>query len=479
MNYKKKIFIRLGIFAAVILGFILFGKLSNNLDLVLDILSAIVLVLLGITILVTVHELGHFLTAKAFGMRVETFSIGFPPKIFSFKKGDTEYQIGATPLGGYVKISGMIDESLDTDQLKEPPKSYEFRSKPVWQRLIVMTGGVIMNVILGIFIFSMLKFMYGEQKLPMSAAEYGIQVIDNSLGQIVGFQTGDKLISYNGESFPYFYDYANPNLLIDDEGYYEVERNGQIVRLEIPPGIQDRFSDDTIAPLLFIPDMPAIIEVMEGGPGDKAGLKTGDQIVKVDSFPIHTFSDLQQLLKNRMNDSVYIEFLRKNELHNTIAVLDSGRLHVRRDESFLQSKMDTIRYGFFESFIPGTKHAFSFLSLNVKGLGQVVTGKASASKSVMGPLQIAKKYLDMVKVNGLEGFMVLTASLSMILAFVNILPIPALDGGHVMFLLIEAIMRREPPLKVRMIAQQIGMILIILLMIFVLFNDAIKLPKLF
>ncbi|MEM9984526.1 MAG: site-2 protease family protein, partial [Bacteroidota bacterium] len=192
---------RLGAIAAIILGAILLGYLAGELTLVLDVLRAIGLVLVGITILVTIHELGHFLTAKAFGMRVETFSIGFPPKLFSFTRGDTEYQIGATPLGGYVKISGIIDESMDADTIRHEkereklskedlsyyknhpeeapdwmPKPWEFRAKPVWQRLIVMTGGVIMNVILGILIFSVMAYLYGEERIPMSQIKYGIEM---------------------------------------------------------------------------------------------------------------------------------------------------------------------------------------------------------------------------------------------------------------------------------------------------------------
>lgn len=494
-NERNKNFVVFGGIAAAILLAILGGYLvgPEALELVINILKAAGLILLGLTILVTVHELGHFLTAKAFGMRVETFSIGFPPKLIGFTKGETEYVIGVIPLGGYVKISGIIDESLDTNHIKEAPKPYEFRAKPVWQRLIVMTGGVIMNVILGVFIFSMFFYSLGESKTPVSEMTYGIDVVtettgknecdeeikQTTLGHFLGFQSGDKLLSFKGESLPYLEDYVDPNILLDDGAYFEVERSGKTVKIEVPDGILNQFTNDTIIPYLFSINMPSSIRVLDSSllgymtPALDAGLKTGDRIIAIDSQPVQYYSDLLKRLPTYPNQALSLDILRDGDSVSVVVQMDStAKLGVGPDSVFLaQLKRDTLSYGFFDSFAPGFKRATSIVGGNAKGLGQVVTGQASARKSFIGPLAIAKKYLEIFTAGGWGGFLELTAILSMILAFVNILPIPALDGGHVVFLLIEAVIRKEPSVKIRIITQQIGMFFILGLMLLILFND--------
>ncbi|MCB0835035.1 MAG: site-2 protease family protein [Bacteroidetes bacterium] len=500
---RNRNFIRLGIVAGIILMAILIGYLTGNLSLVLDILGAIGLVLIGITILVTIHELGHFLTAKAFGMRVETFSIGFPPKIFGFKKGDTEYQIGATPLGGYVKITGIIDESLDTQHLNEEPKPYEFRAKPVWQRLIVMTGGVIMNIILGIVVFSMLKYTYGDFFLPMSEVRNGIKVAEpyyaankdgdsvyvQSLGYFLGFRTGDELVSYKGQTFENFDDYINQKNLLEDDAYYEVKRNGETVKIEIPGNVQNYFSSDTIGSTLFGPAFPPIVHVEEtmdtdgdpktpaiASPAYTSGLRTGDKIVMMDSVEINRFSDIGKITRGKQSQLVPVVVERNGEkISFEVQISPEGYLGVYATSLTETFKFDTLSYGFFESFKPGTKEAFTFLFANVQGIANLSREGVDAGKSVMGPIQIASVYLKAFKEGGVRKFMELTAMLSMILAFVNILPIPALDGGHVVFLLIEAITRKEPSAKIRIISQQIGMVFILSLMLLILFNDFFRL----
>lgn len=489
--------------AAVILAAVLLGYVMGELELVLDVLRAIGLVLVGITILVTIHELGHFLTAKAFGMRVEAFSIGFPPKLFTFTRGETEYQVGATPLGGYVKIAGMIDESLDADTIRYEkerenlskedlayyrnhpeeapawlPKPWEFRSKPVWQRLIVMTGGVIMNVILGVLVFSVMAYMYGEQRIPMSQIKYGIEVPPGvpSLGSIIGFETGDTLVSFKGESFDYFGEYQNEQLLLEDDAYFEVQRHGEVVKLPVPGDIQNYFSRDTIEPLLFLPNIPAVAGIDTSNatrsmPAYQAGIRDGDRIINLDSTSIRYFSDLRTFMQDKANQTVSTTVLRSGDtLTFDVNVGEDPVLGVRPnyEEVF---EIETIDYGFFEAFWPGTKRAFGFVSANVQGIKNLTRSNVNASESVMGPVQIAKLYLNAFNAGGVEAFLRLTGMLSMILAFVNILPIPALDGGHVVFLLIEGITRREPSTRVRVIAQQIGMLFILGLMVLILFND--------
>ena len=470
---SNKSFLRLGIIAGAVLLAIVIGVVTDT-PLILQILKALGLVLAGITILVTIHELGHHLTAKAFGMRVETFSIGFPPKIFSFTKGGTEYQIGATPLGGYVKISGIIDESFDTEHLKQAPEPYEFRAKPVWQRLIVMVGGVVMNILLGIFIFSMIKFTYGEVRLPMSEVKYGVDVVESSLGHLIGFRTGDKILSFKGQTYDYFEDLQNPNNLINDDAHYDIYREGvgeMVIR--VPSGIQDQFSNDSLLIQLFTPDMPAkiVVDTSATSPAYAAGMRDGDLIVAIDSFPIALFSQIRQYTENKGGQTIRVTYERKGEQRTVpVTLTQDAKLMVGKDaEHFF--KLDTLKFGFFGAFVPGSRDAFGFLNTNVKGFKQVATGNASASKSFMGPIQIAKRYLEIFERGGLRGFLFLTGALSMILAFVNILPIPALDGGHVMFLLYEMVTRREPSTKVRIVAQQIGMVFILGLMLLIIFND--------
>ncbi|MEL6653178.1 MAG: RIP metalloprotease RseP, partial [Bacteroidota bacterium] len=481
---KNRSFLNLAIIAGVILLGLLIGKLTNNYGLAVQILKALGLVMLGITILVTIHELGHFLTAKMFGMRAETFSIGFPPKIFSFTKGETEYIFGAIPLGGFVKISGIIDESLDTEHLNEEPEPYEFRAKPVWQRLIVMTGGVIMNVILGVAIFWGFKYSFGDSYLPMSQVEHGIyvpayQVIPDStedgevvmkevetLGYFLGFRTGDELISMNGESFPNFDDYLDKKRLIEDDAHYFVRRNGQEVKIEVPGNIQNYFSGEEKIPFLFnfradnqirlgrhIDENTHEETLVDTLPAIRAGLQDGDQVYMLDSTQIEWYWQLMEYVAEYdSKEAMMVRVIRNGDsLSIPVTPNEKGQLGVLPDIEY--TKVD---YSFFGAFKPGVKKAFGFLTANAQGLSNLFTRKdVDRSKSVMGPIQIAKQYLLAFESGGMVRFLELTAMLSMILALVNILPIPALDGGHVVFLLIEAVTRKEPSPKVRIIAQQI------------------------
>jgi len=493
---------RLAVIVGSVLLALLIGKLMgpDAYEWVVTILKAVGLVLLGITILVTIHELGHFLTAKMFGMRVEAFSIGFPPKLFSVKRGDTEYQIGATPLGGYVKISGIIDESMDTEHLNKEPEPYEFRAKPVWQRLIVMTGGVIMNVILGVFIFSLLAFKYGEERTPVDELPYGIavrksvqgenrcgEIIEKTtLGYLMGLRSGDQLVSFKGKDYPYIEDYQKPDLLLEDDAYFEVKRKDEIVQVEVPSDVLNQFNNDSIELYLFQKgNFPAKIKLMSEDsvvqemdlakewPADRAGMQSGDVIRQINGNKIDYFVDLQQQISEIKNGTVQVTVERADTLLTLPIELDTTGMLGIMIHPDVADDIETERknFAFFESFGVGSDKAFGILSANAKGFEQIVSGNANAGSSVMGPLAIAKQYLDIFTSGGWRGFWVLTASLSMILAFVNILPIPALDGGHVVFLLIEAITRKEPSVKVRIIAQQVGMFLILGLMILVIFND--------
>ena len=428
--------------------------------------------ILGLTILVGLHELGHMLTAKWFGMRVEKYAIGFPPKVISKQIGETEYMIGAIPLGGFVKISGMIDESMDTATMAEEPKPYEFRSKPAWQRLIVMMGGIIVNVLTGILIYIILTYKYGEAYLPATEAKYGIAV--SKEGKQIGLQDGDKIVKVNGKPIKEFDEIYDMDVLMGSNGYYTVERNGQLIDIPIPANFMELMSEKKKAreqALFAIPRETFTVEqVMAGTPAAKAGLQPGDKIVKVDNTPTSFFHELQAALLAKAGKPVKLAVIRNgNPLTLSATVEEDGTL------GFIRKPMlnyATREFTLAESIPKGTTQAFNVIAMNLKGFGKIFRGEVSASKSLSGPIGIAQVFgntFNWVK------FWTVVAMLSMVLAFMNFLPIPALDGGHVMFLTYEMVTGQKPSDKFLENAQKVGMVLLLGLMAFAIFNDVFKL----
>ncbi len=424
--------------------------------------------LLGLSILVGLHEFGHLLAAKMFGMRVEKYSIGFPPKLFGMQYGETEYSIGAIPLGGYVKIAGMVDESLDLEKLKEEPKPWEFRSKPAWQRLIVMMGGIIVNVITGILIYTGLVFTYGESYLPAREARYGI--VAHELAKQIGLQTGDRILEINGRPFERFSDVASPDLLLGSNGYYTIEREGEINKISVPNNFIETLStsrgEQFISPIAPF----KVGKVQSGSEADKAGLQGGDLIVGVNETPVRFFHELQDALQANKGKQVSLRIERgNNKVDLKSGVTEDGKLGFQPE---LLLKEDKIQYGMGESFVRGTALAFNVVWLNVKSFGKIFRGEVNFSNSVSGPIAMAQDLYG-----GLwdwQNFWRVTGFLSMILAFMNFLPIPPLDGGHVLFLTYEMIVRRKPSDKFLETAQKIGMVFVLSLMVYVLFNDVVK-----
>lgn len=441
--------------------------------------------LLSLSFLVAVHEMGHLLAAKYFGMRVEQFSIGFPPKIWSFRKGETEYAISAIPLGGYVKISGMIDESLDTDAMKQPPQPWEFRSKPAWQRLIVMLGGIVVNVVVGILIFIGLTYFLGDTYIKKDEINNAGGFLVGPIGEQIGLKTGDKIIEINGKEFKYLQDIFNMETLLSTDGSYTVERDGQKVIIPIPANFIENFSSNKSTPgqFLSLRLVPVVMEVQAGSVAEKLGLKKDDRIVEVNGVPIKYKDQLDKEVQTMIRDSVSgksdtitLAVQRGTEVLNmrerfrgnkSVGIYVAGA----PSEDFLNRAEERVTYGLIESIPVGTKRAFSMLSANVKAFGRVITGKLSAQKSVSGPLGIMKAFgneWDWAR------FWTLTGVLSLVLAFMNLLPIPALDGGHVMFLSYEMIARRKPSDKFLETAQKVGMVFLLALMVFIFANDIIK-----
>ncbi|MEK0441388.1 MAG: hypothetical protein RL403_366, partial [Bacteroidota bacterium] len=374
--------------------------------------------LLGLSILVGLHELGHLLTAKLFGMRVEKFSIGFPPKIAGFQWGDTEYSIGAIPLGGFVKISGMVDESMDTAQLASEPQPWEFRAKPAWQRLIVMLGGIIVNVITGIIIFVTLVYSNGETYFSRD------QVIENGIvayeyGEAIGLKTGDKVLDVNGQTYQSISELSSGSALLSENGYYTVDRQGEKIKVEIPKGFINSFNSEEAFNKFIAVRFPFEVGAVEPGTGaEQAGIAAGDQIIAVNGSPITYFDEMQAALQQVKNQSVSLVRRRGAQVDTlNVPVSAEARIGIA-----VNPLLEPVRreYGFMESLSRGTSRAFGAVIVNAKALGKMFTGEVS-TKNVSGPIGMAKIYgnqWDWVK------FWSITGLISMILAFMNLLPIP-------------------------------------------------------
>ena len=432
--------------------------------------------LLALSILVGIHEGGHMLTAKMFGMRVEKFFIGFPPTIFSFKKGETEYGLGAIPLGGFVKISGMIDESLDKEQMAQEPQPWEFRSKPAWQRLIVMLGGIIVNVIAGVIAMVSLTYINGDQYISSDVIkDNGIESLE--YGQQFGFRTGDIIVDINGEDYERVSDLTDPELFLQSDAFYTVLRDGQRVKISVPEGVLDQMSQDKGFRSNFVrPRIPFQIkyptdpEYQANSNAKNAGIIENDRIETVAGIEINYWDELVDVLAQYAGETVTMQINRGNaEAFDLDVLVKSDSTIGVQMGSLIQA--ERVDYTFGEAASIGTADAFNLVILNAKALGKMFTGGVSA-RSLMGPIGIVELY---PKTWDWSQFLYTTAFISMILAFMNLLPIPALDGGHVMFLLFEMVSGRAPSDKFLEGAQKVGMIILLALMVFVFGNDILKL----
>lgn len=436
----------------------------------MQILIMIIQFVLGLSIIVGIHELGHMLFAKLFGMRVESYTIGFPPRIFRFKWGETEYGIGALPLGGSVKIAGMIDESLDTKHLKQAPQPWEFRAKPAWQRLLVMLGGIIFNTVSGLLIYICITLMLGDTYLSKEEVnKHGI--LPNPTGIMLGFQEGDKIVNINGKDFINFAEVISPRTLLKTNGYYTVERNGQEVRINIPSNLLEKLAEKKASIEFIVPRTPFEVKGIQPHSGaQKAGLRPGDQIMAINGQPTPYFNQLQAVLLANANQQVEIAYLRGGKLQKTIAPINAaGKLGFCSRPLLRYEKR---KYNLGQAIVIGSARAIEVVKTNIIALGKIITGKVSASKSLSGPIGIAQifgTHFDWVHFWSIVGF------LSIILAFTNLLPIPALDGGHAIFLSYELITGRKVPDKVLENVQKVGLVILLLLIGYGFFNDLRKL----
>jgi regulator of sigma E protease len=435
--------------------------------------NTILIFIAAIFILVTVHELGHFIAAKMFGMRVNKFSIGFPPKIFGYKKGDTEYVIGATPLGGYVQIAGMIDESMDTEFVGEEIKPDEFRAKPVWQRIVVITAGVIFNVILAVLIYAGIALHYGETVVPVDSID-GIYVAESSVAHQIGMRTGDRPIGVNGRQVDYFQQILSPSAITGRELTFMVERDGEVLNIPTPPNFLDLVGrDGFISELSFFPSK--IADVVEDGPAYHAGLRAGDKVISVDGDPVGYWEQLVSKIQSA-EEPLQIVVDRNGETFETEIAPDpeTGMIGIARVTIDEVVRVERLEYNLAQSLGVGVHRSNDTFFGIIQGIGKMFSGDISVRDNLGGPVAIANVTREATDRGGWLGFWNITAFLSITLAIMNMLPIPALDGGHFMFLVYEGITRREPSPKVRMGLQQLGFVFLIGLFILITFNDILR-----
>jgi regulator of sigma E protease len=428
--------------------------------------------ILSLSILVTLHELGHFLAARAFGIKVEKFYLFFDAwgfKFFSFTKGETEYGLGWLPLGGYVKISGMIDESMDKEAMAQPPQPYEFRSKPAWQRLIVMIGGVTMNVILGIIIYSFTLLNYKESYLPNSEVN-GIYAY--KMGKEIGLQDGDKIVAINGKPFERFDDLLSSRVMFG--AVLTVDRNGQKFETVVPDNAYRTFYKSGGMNFIGLGNIVYVVDAADKKDNAyKSGIREHDTIIGVEGEKIQNIDFLSEKVSSLKGKMVTLQLRKNNEISDIkVPVNFEGIIGILHHPiADIKEKYEEEKYTVSSAIKFGTSDAIESLVANAKGLGKVFTGEEKATESIQGPIGIATLF----KGNwNWPRFWTITGLLSMVLAFMNILPIPALDGGHVIFLIIEAVTQRKFSDKFMERSQIVGMVILLSLMVFAVGNDIWK-----
>ncbi len=436
--------------------------------------------LLALSILIVLHEFGHYITARWFGCRVEKFFLFFDPWFALVKKkvGETTYGIGWLPLGGYVKISGMIDESMDKEAMKQPPQPYEFRSKPAWQRLIIMLGGIIMNVLVAFIVYAFVLMIWGETKTPMNSLKYGIWTQDTLMNQI-GLQNGDKIVSVNGKPVDYL-ENLSLQVLLGKE--IVLERDGKQVDLKLPVNLIEKLVEsrkrkggllDARIPA-YVGEFNSKIKILDTAYAKQAGLKEMDRIIAVDAVPVQFYDEIEPLVVKQKNGSVNLTIDRNGDTLNVISrVNGEGKIGLPflKDEQYEKLGVystETRKYGFFAAFPAGIMKTGEKLQGYIDQFKMILNPKTGAYKGVGGFKAIGSVFPTTWS---WEAFWNITAFLSIILAFMNLLPIPALDGGHVMFTLYEMISGRKPNEKFLEYAQMVGMILLLGLMLYANGND--------
>ena len=430
--------------------------------------------ILSFSILVVLHEMGHYFPAKWFKCRVEKFYLFFNPYFSLWKKkiGETEYGLGWVPFGGYVKISGMVDESMDKEQLKKPAEPWEFRSKPAWQRLIIMIGGVFVNIVLAIVLFIMIMYVWGEEYLPAKNLTYGVYA--DTLATQMGIKDGDKIVSIDGKPLDNF-GAIGAEIILGEATQLQVNRNGENINLAIPDNFIKKLNKNKLEGFLDVRVPTFVYSVTKSANFIEGKLEKGDQIIGFNNIPVPYFHQLNKYKSDKKNQVATLTVLRNNDTaHVKVKLDDKGAIGFLAKGPGDLLGTTVKKYTLAESIPEGFNKCFETLGRYVTGLKQLFTGKVNASDSLGSVISIGNTFPSLWD---WQKFWTLTAIFSVILAFMNILPIPALDGGHALFTLVEMVSGRKPSDKFMEYAQMAGMVLLLGLMAYALGLDFWRLFK--
>jgi len=436
----------------------------------MEVFVKIAQLLVSLSILIVLHELGHYTLARLFKVRVEKFYLFFDAGFSLFKKkiGDTEYGIGWLPLGGYVKISGMIDESMDREAMKKPPQPYEFRSKKAWQRLLIMLGGVIVNFILALFIYIIVFFRWGEEYVPPESIVDGYMFKSEFVE--MGLRNGDQIISLDGEAVERWTS-IHHDIVVNEPQVIQVKRDGRMLDINVPEGMTSKLLKVEGA---ISPRIPCeIASLVEDGGLVKVGAEVGDRIIGVDGHPVNFYDEFMMLTGGTANKEFELSLLRGADTLNMVVNTDEDGKFGYYNAYYLDFyETVVVKYSFLQSIPAGINRGVDITKSYLKQLKMLFKPETKAYEELGGFIKIGSIFPS--KWNW-ESFWNMTAFLSIILAIMNVLPIPALDGGHVMFLLFEMVTGRKPGDKFLEYAQIVGMVLLLSLLLYANLNDIIGL----
>jgi regulator of sigma E protease len=436
----------------------------------MEVLVKIAQLLVSLSILIVLHELGHYTLARIFKVRVEKFYLFFDAGFSLFRKkiGDTEYGIGWLPLGGYVKISGMIDESMDREQMKQPPQPHEFRSKKAWKRLLIMLGGVLVNFLLALLIYILVFFKWGEEYTPVDRMIYGYSFVQEF--KDLGLENGDKILALDGEQVDRW-SYIHHDIVVNDPRVIQVEREGELMDIQVPEGMTSKLLKLEYA---MEPRIPCEVTMFTDDRMAKAGVELGDKIIGVNDTPIQFYDEFKDLTRE-YNTSFDLTLLRgADTVYVQCSTDERGFFGFSRKWYSEYFGTVVVRYSLIQSIPAGISRGFEITGSYLKQLKMLFKPETKAYEELGGFIKIGSIFPSTWD---WERFWNMTAFLSIILAIMNILPIPALDGGHVMFLLFEIITGRKPGDKFMEYAQIVGMVLLLSLLLYANLNDIIGLFK--